>query len=161
MHLRDRACIAVVAHGRTERRLSAKRTGIHTDCCRRLTLARVMGSVACIAPDESRTEEPTSSASATNSRAQVDIEWHTVAHETLATQIDWLARTSIFVANIGSPSFRMVYLPDGAQVRRRHTAVCSVSTLRAVGPEQRDPYNRPALCFTMSPALGLHHPALR
>jgi hypothetical protein len=48
---------------------------------------------------------------------QVEVEWHTAARESLATQIEWLARTSIFVCNIGSPSFRLVYLPDGAQVR--------------------------------------------
>jgi hypothetical protein len=47
---------------------------------------------------------------------EIDIEFHPVQNEATNVQVNWLQRTSILVANIGSPSFRMVYLPDGAQV---------------------------------------------
>lgn len=53
----------------------------------------------------------------------VDVELHPVANEDVDVQMNWLSRTSIFVANIGSPSFRMVYLPDGAQVRTAFAAL--------------------------------------
>jgi hypothetical protein len=48
----------------------------------------------------------------------VDIDFHVAANEDLGVQLSWLSRTSIFLCNIGSPSFRMVFLPDGAQVQR-------------------------------------------
>ena len=34
-----------------------------------------------------------------------------------AEQLEELSRTSVLVSNLGSKSFRMVLLPDGAQVR--------------------------------------------
>lgn len=48
----------------------------------------------------------------------VDIEIHDGMSEYADAQLEWLGRTTIFIANIGSPSFRLIYLPDGAQVCR-------------------------------------------
>ena len=46
-----------------------------------------------------------------------DIKMHDATVQDTDTQVAWLSRTSVFIANVGSPSFRMVYLPDGAQAR--------------------------------------------
>lgn len=48
---------------------------------------------------------------------QIQVEFQEAAEQALRTQLQWLSRTSILVTNIGSASFRMIYLPDGAQVR--------------------------------------------
>ena len=48
----------------------------------------------------------------------IDLEMHDVMRESAAAQMAWLARTSILITNIGSPSYRLMYLPDGAQARR-------------------------------------------
>ena len=48
---------------------------------------------------------------------QLDIRLHTGSEEEEGAQLNWLSRTDILVTNIGSASFRMLYLPDGAQVR--------------------------------------------
>ena len=46
-----------------------------------------------------------------------DVEVHNAMNEEPDAQLQWLSRTSILVTNIGSASFRLLYLPDGAQVR--------------------------------------------
>ena len=51
----------------------------------------------------------------------VDIELHHAQDEAEDVQVQWLSRTDILVSNIGSNSFRMIYLPDGAQVRSATT----------------------------------------
>jgi hypothetical protein len=57
-------------------------------------------------------------AEAVQQKYHLDVEFHVAANEEQSVQLDWLARTSIFVCNIGSPSFRLVLLPDGAQVHK-------------------------------------------
>ena len=52
----------------------------------------------------------------------VEFKLHDGEAEDADVQLQWLGRTSIFIANVGSPSFRMIYLPDGAQVRRHGSA---------------------------------------
>ena len=47
---------------------------------------------------------------------QLKVEYQVGVLQALRTQMEWLSRTSILVTNIGSVSFRMIYLPDGAQV---------------------------------------------
>ena len=59
---------------------------------------------------------------------QVDVELHTAAQEDEGAQLSWLARTDILVSNLGSASFRMMLLPDGAQVGgvpAGYSALCS------------------------------------
>lgn len=46
-----------------------------------------------------------------------DIEVHDAMAEKPDVQLRWLGRTTILITNIGSASFRLLYLPDGAQVR--------------------------------------------
>ena len=66
--------------------------------------------------DRRRLIVPRSVADAIRARyPEATIEWHIGQDEPLPTQIAWLARTSILVGNIGSSSFRLVLLPDGAQ----------------------------------------------
>jgi hypothetical protein len=48
---------------------------------------------------------------------QLKVEYQAGREQELLTQLQWLSRTSIVVTNIGSSSFRMIYVPDGAQVR--------------------------------------------
>ena len=48
---------------------------------------------------------------------QIDIDLQVASAQEQSVQLRWLAETDIFVSNIGSASFRMLYLPDGAQVR--------------------------------------------
>ena len=47
---------------------------------------------------------------------QVEVRVHTGHNEEEGVQMQWLSRTDIFVTNIGSASFRMLFLPDGAKV---------------------------------------------
>ena len=47
----------------------------------------------------------------------IDIELHHAQQEDEDVQMQWLSRTDILVGNIGSASFRMLFLSDGAQVR--------------------------------------------
>lgn len=56
---------------------------------------------------------------------------HDYILEDADTQLAWLSRTSILVTNIGSPSFRLLYLPDGAQVRRTSPRACRAACFRA------------------------------
>lgn len=48
---------------------------------------------------------------------EVDVRVYDATTQETDAQLAWLSKTSIFVANVGSPSFRMLYLPDGAQAR--------------------------------------------
>lgn len=63
---------------------------------------------------------------------QVDVEIHDGLSEGTDAQLAWLSRTSVFVTNIGSAGFRLVYLPDGAQVRAAPGSVapCAASDMR-------------------------------
>ena len=63
-----------------------------------------------------------------NGFPQIDVELHTAMLEDEVVQLDWLSRTDILVTNVGSASFRMIYLPDGAQVRRVHAQVSHTHT---------------------------------
>lgn len=56
---------------------------------------------------------------------QIDIDLQVASVQEQAVQLQWLANTDIFVSNIGSASFRMLYLPDGAQVSSVCCAVMS------------------------------------
>ena len=49
---------------------------------------------------------------------QAEVAVHDYMLESADAQLAWLSRTSILVTNVGSPSFRLLFLPDGAQVRR-------------------------------------------
>ena len=46
-----------------------------------------------------------------------DVEVHDGMSETADAQLAWLSRTSVLITNVGSAGFRLLYLPDGAQVR--------------------------------------------
>ena len=47
----------------------------------------------------------------------VEVRMRDVMLQDADAQLQWLSQTSILVANVGSPSIRLLYLPDGAQVR--------------------------------------------
>eukprot|EP00892_Ulva_mutabilis_P004473 jgi/Ulvmu1/2398/UM131_0010.1 len=46
----------------------------------------------------------------------VEVQWLVISALTSKEQIELLARTTVLVSTIGSRSFRLVYLPDGAQM---------------------------------------------
>jgi hypothetical protein len=58
------------------------------------------------------------SAALTDAFPDASVEVHWMKRDSLSPseQLDVLARTTVLVSNIGSASFRMIYLPDGAQV---------------------------------------------
>ena len=86
----------------------------HVPAARRGTLR--IGFIVKKARDRRRMLVPRGVVDAIRARyPEATIEWHVGQDEPLDTQIAWLARTDILVGNIGSPSFRLVYLPDGAQ----------------------------------------------
>jgi hypothetical protein len=48
---------------------------------------------------------------------EASVEIHAMRHMTKDAQLEVLARTTILVSNIGSASFRLLFLPDNAQAR--------------------------------------------
>jgi hypothetical protein len=80
---------------------------------------RVVLSILVKAPgDKRRMVVPGAAVAAVRAKHPgITVEWHETETEAAAVQLSWLARTSILVGNIGSNSFRLVFLPDGAQVR--------------------------------------------